>query len=176
MRYFFILTVVFSFSVLAEKDLKEIDLVKLHVSPNQDAKIFSFHGTPDVFTLKKVEIKKPKDRILKKLKFVTDDDKYAIKIFDKSGKNLITIGIGNPFYASYEHIGYEERTYMGGPVSSNNIDIAIPLEIEPSYLVISRRDVTGKFIDLQEILLPEWWSNVVESNPFKEYINHPMRY
>ena len=44
---------------------------------------------------------------------------------------------------------------MGGPVSSNNIDIAIPLEIEPSYLVISRRDVTGKFIDLQEILLPE---------------------
>ena len=113
MRCFFILTVVFSFSALAEKDLREIDLVKLHVSPNQDAKIFSFHGTPDVFTLKKIEIKKPKERILKKLKFVSDDDKYAIKIFDKSGKNLITIGIGNPFYASYEHIGYEDRAYMG---------------------------------------------------------------
>ena len=45
--------------------------------------------------------------------------------------------------------------YMGGPVSSNNIEIAIPLEIDPSYLIISRRDVTGKFIDLQEILLPQ---------------------
>ena len=55
MRYFFILTVVFSFSALAEKDLREVDLVKLHVSPNQDAKIFSFHGTPDVFTLKNLK-------------------------------------------------------------------------------------------------------------------------
>ena len=81
MRYFFILTVVFSFSALAEKDLREVDLVKLHVSPNQDAKIFSFHGTPDLFTLKKVEIQKPKERIIKKLKFVSDDDKYACLLY-----------------------------------------------------------------------------------------------
>jgi hypothetical protein len=40
-------------------------------------------------------------------------------------------------------------------VSSNNVEIAIPLDITPSYLVISRRDVTGKFNDFQEILLPE---------------------
>ena len=89
MRYFFILTFTFSFLAFAEKDLTEIDLIKLHVSPNQDAKIFSFHGTPNLFTLKKVEIQKPKERIIKKLKFVSDDDKYAIKLFDKSGKNLI---------------------------------------------------------------------------------------
>ena len=155
MRYFFILTFIFSFTILSEKDLTEIDLVKLHVSPNHDAKILSFHGTPDLFTLKKIEIQKPKERILKKLKFVSDDDKFAIKLFDKSGKDLITIGIGNPFYASYEHIGYEERKYMGGPISSNNVEIAIPLEIEPSYLIILRRDVTGKFVDLHEILLPQ---------------------
>ena len=155
MRYLFILTFVFSFTVMTEKDLKEIDLIKLHVSPNQDAKIFTFHGTPDLFTLKKIEIQKPKERILKKLKFVSDDDKYAIKLFDNSGRNLITIGIGNPFYASYEHIGYEEKAYMGGPVSSNKVSIVIPLEIDPSYLIISRRDVTGKLIDFQEILLPE---------------------
>ena len=155
MRYLFILTFVFSFTVMTEKDLKEIDLIKLHVSPNQDAKIFTFHGTPDLFTLKKIEIQKPKERILKKLKFVSDDDKYAIKLFDNSGRNLITIGIGNPFYASYEHIGYEEKAYMGGPVSSNKVSIAIPLEIDPSYLIITRRDVTGKLIDFQEILLPE---------------------
>ena len=65
---------------------------------------------------------------------------------------------------------------MGGPVTSNNVEIAIPLEIDPSYLIISRRDVTGKFIDLQEILLPQWWFNIVESNPVKEYIIQPMRY
>ena len=155
MRYFFILTFTFSILTFAEKDLTEIDLIKLHVSPNQDAKIFSFHGTPNLFTLKKVEIQKPKERIIKKLKFVSDDDKYAVKLFDNSGRHLITLGIGNPFYASYEHIGYEDRAYMGGPVSANNLSIAIPIELDPSYLIISRRDVTGKFIDFQEILLPQ---------------------
>ena len=44
---------------------------------------------------------------------------------------------------------------MGGPVSANNLSIAIPIELDPSYLIISRRDVTGKFIDFQEILLPQ---------------------
>jgi hypothetical protein len=29
---------------------------------------------------------------------------------------------------------------------------------------------------LQEILLPQWWFNIVESNPVKEYIIQPMRY
>ena len=155
MRYLFILAFVFSFTVMAEKDLKEIDLIKLHVSPNQDAKIFTFHVTPDLFTLKKIEVQKPKERNIKKLKFVSDDDKYAVKLFDNSGRHLITLGIGNPFYASYEHIGYEDRAYMGGPVSANNLSIAIPIELDPSYLIISRRDVTGKFIDFQEILLPQ---------------------
>ena len=42
MRYFFILTFTFSFLTFAEKDLTEIDLIKLHVSPNQEAKIFFF--------------------------------------------------------------------------------------------------------------------------------------
>ena len=105
--------------------------------------------------MKKIEVQKPKERILKKLKFVSDDDKYAVKLFDNSGRHLITLGIGNPFYASYEHIGYEDRAYMGGPVSANNLSIAIPIELDPSYLIISRRDVTGKFNDFQEILLPE---------------------
>ena len=54
MKYLFILAFVFSFTVMAEKDLKEIDLIKLHVSPNKDAKIFTFHGTPDLFTLEKI--------------------------------------------------------------------------------------------------------------------------
>ena len=153
MKYFLVFFV--SLATFAKTDITEIDLVKLHVSPNKDAKIISFYGTPDSFTLKNIQIKKPKGSLLKKLKFVSDDDMYVIKLFDKSGKNLLTIGIGNPFYASYEHIGYEDRTYMGGPVSSNNVEIAIPLEIDPSYLIISRRDVTGKFIDLQEILLPQ---------------------
>ena len=67
---------------------------------------------------------------------------------------MIAIGIGNPFFATYEHIGYEDRKYMGGPVTSADIEIAIPLEFKPAVFIISKRDNVGKFNDLQEILVP----------------------
>jgi hypothetical protein len=75
----------------------------------------------------------------------------TIKVFGKNGKFIYTLGIGNPFYANYQHIGYEDRLYMGGPVSSSKIEVAIPLHIEPSSFIISKRDITGKFKDIQEI-------------------------
>ena len=74
-------------------------------------------------------------------------------VVGKDGKFLYTLGIGNPFYANYQHIGYEDRPYMGGPVSSAKIEIAIPLHIEPTSFVISKRDMTGKYEDIQEILI-----------------------
>ena len=43
---------------------------------------------------------------------------------------------------------------MGGPVSSANIEIAIPLEFKPELFIISKRDNLGKFKDFQEIVLP----------------------
>ena len=42
---------------------------------------------------------------------------------------------------------------MGGPVSSAKIEIAIPLHIEPKSFVISKRDMTGNYEDIQEILI-----------------------
>ena len=104
--------------------------------------------------LEEIKIKKPKQRNLKKLRFINDDDEYAIKVLDKNGVELIAIGIGNPFFATYEHIGYEDRKYMGGPVSSADIEIAIPLEFKPAVFIISKRDSVGKFNNLQEILVP----------------------
>jgi hypothetical protein len=43
---------------------------------------------------------------------------------------------------------------MGGPVTSADIEIAIPLEFEPAVFIISKRDSVGNFTNLQEILLP----------------------
>ena len=82
---------------------------------------------------------------------MTDEDAYAIKVYGKDGKFIYTLGIGNPFYANYQHIGYEDREYMGGPVRSAKIEVAIPLHIEPSSFIIPKRDVNGKLKDIQEI-------------------------
>ena len=149
---FFVLVFFFQAELVFSSDkINPIELNKLHVNPNDDAYIHTFSGSPDNFILKETKLEKPKERILRKLKFISDEDKYAINVFGKEDNFLMTIGIGNPFYATYEHIGYEDRKYMGGPVTGATIEIAIPINIETSYFVISKRDLSGKFIDFQKI-------------------------
>ena len=133
-------------------DIKESkQLNKIHANPFNDSYIIVFSGSPESFSIDKISIDKPKERTLKKVKFLTNEDTYAVKVFGKDGKFLYTLGIGNPFYANYQHIGYEDRPYMGGPVSSAKIEISIPLHIEPTSFVISKRNMTGKYEDIQEI-------------------------
>ena len=138
----------------AEESKKVYQIQKLHVNANEDAYVASFKASANLFVLEEIKIKKPKQRHLKKLRFINDDDEYSIKVIDKNGVELIAIGIGNPFFATYEHIGYEDRKYMGGPVTSADIEIAIPLEFKPAVFIISKRDSVGKFNNLQEILVP----------------------
>jgi len=142
------------FSAAADDLIKENKIKKLHPSYQEDAYVVTFQASPNSFILKDIKIKKPKERTLKKLKFINDDDEFAIKVLDKNGIELIAIGIGNPFYATYEHIGYEDRLYMGGPVSSATIEIAIPLEFKPALFIVSKRDSIGNLNDFQEILIP----------------------
>ena len=148
-----LLSIVFTLTFFTHSyDIKETKkLNKIHANPFNDSYIVVFNGSPESFSIDKISIDKPKERTLKKVKFLTSEDTYAVKVFGKEGKFLYTLGIGNPFYANYQHIGYEDRPYMGGPVSSAKIEIAIPLHIEPTSFVISKRNITGKFKDIQEI-------------------------
>ncbi len=148
-----LLVTILSLSLLVHSnDLKDIKkLNKIHANPFKDSYIIVFDGSPESFSIDKISIDKPKERTLKKIKFLTDEDSYAIKVFGKDNKFLYTLGIGNPFYANYQHIGFEDRQYMGGSVSSAKIEIAIPLHIEPASFIISKRDMSGKFKDFQEI-------------------------
>ena len=150
--YFFTFLVLFSSTI----DSQEVDskkIFKLHVNSNEYGNIYIFDASDDNFILKNTFTGKPLKKTLRKLKFVEDDDIYAIKIFGKNEKYIYSIGIGNPFYANYTHIGFEDREYMGGPVKSANIEITLPLNIEPSFFVISKRDNTNKFNDIQKIEL-----------------------
>ena len=153
MRNKIIFTFIFTLSFLVQSsEMKDVrELKKIHSSPFSDSYIVTFDGSSKGFSLDKIKIDKPKERTLKKIRFLSDEDTYAIKVFGKDNKFLYTLGIGNPFYASYQHIGYEDRDYMGGPVTSAKIEIAIPLHIEPTSFIISKRDMSGKFKDIQEI-------------------------
>jgi hypothetical protein len=69
--------------IFSEGLIDPIALNKLHVNPNENAYIVMLKGTQNNFSLKNITIEKPKERTLKKLKFMSSKDKYIVKVFGK---------------------------------------------------------------------------------------------
>ena len=154
-RVLFILISLIAVDVSAipvDQVIENKSLYKLHVDPlAEKARIYKIVGDGNSFQLNQSYIGKPLKRDLKKTNLVTKRDRYILKFTDSDNNVLMRLGIGDPFTAYAQHIGYEDRLYMGGPVSSAKIEIAIPIHIEPTSFIISKRDMTGKFKDIQEI-------------------------
>jgi len=132
-------------------DSKEVMQKPYVDSLDQVANIFNLLITPTSLNIKNISISKPSSRTLIKLNLPKKSDQYVIRFLDKDLKENIILGLGNPFYASAQHIGYEDSKVSGGLISSADIEIAIPINIEARYIVISRKDSLGNFLDIQQV-------------------------
>ena len=132
-------------------DSKEVMRKPYVDSLDQVANIFNLLITPTSLNIKNISISKPSSRTLIKLNLPKKSDQYVIRFLDKDLKENIILGLGNPFYASAQHIGYEDSKVSGGLVSSADIEVAIPINIEARYIVISRKDSLGNFLDIQQV-------------------------
>ena len=150
---FLIMFSLLQISFLDAQDIANKKIYKPIIKENEIGKIYSFAGSPDKFVLKKVVKGFPKKRTLTKLRFADESDTYVVKVFGDDNKYLYSIGVGNPFYANATHIGYEDSKVMGGLVNSINLDITLPINIEPTKFVFSKRSKTGILNDIQEIEL-----------------------
>ena len=150
---FLIMFSLLQISFLDAQDIANKKIYKPIIKENEIGKIYSFAGSPDKFVLKKVVKGFPKKRTLTKLRFADENDTYVVKVFGDDNKYLYSIGVGNPFYANATHIGYEDSKVMGGLVNSINLDITLPINIEPTKFVFSKRSKTGILNDIQKIEL-----------------------
>ncbi len=150
---FLIMFSLLQISFLDAQDIANKKIYKPIIKENEIGKIYSFAGSPDKFVLKKVVKGFPKKRTLTKLRFADESDTYVVKVFGDDNKYLYSIGVGNPFYANATHIGYEDSKVMGGLVNSINLDITLPINIEPTKFVFSKRSKTGILNDIQKIEL-----------------------
>ena len=149
----FIMFSLLQISFLDAQDIANKKIYKPIIKENEIGKIYSFAGSPDKFVLKKVVKGFPKKRTLTKLRFADENDTYVIEVFGDDNKYLYSFGVGNPFYANATHIGYEDSKVMGGLVNSINLDITLPMNIEPTKFVFSKRNKTGILNDIQKIEL-----------------------
>ena len=137
------------------EDSKKPEIIsKLHLNKlSNNARIFELVGDGKSFSIKRTSINKPTKKILKYSNLVTKRDKYVLNFVDENNKSLIKIGIGDPFTAYAQHLGYEQSSVYSFQVGNQNIKTAIPIELNPAQMIVEKRSSLDTFTEISRITL-----------------------
>ena len=113
-----------------------------NISLDNEAMIYSVSASFDSMTLKSIKIEKPSKLSMSKYHTLSKKDKYALRALNKEGKEVLLVGLGDPFYFHVDHIGYEESEIFSGHIDQE-FEIAIPLTLQISHLVLLFQDEFG---------------------------------
>ena len=134
----------YSFIVTANEiaDIKTVDVFDKEFSIEKDAQIYTLVGNRDNIELKAKKIAKPSKRSLQLLKAVTPRDKFAIRVLDENEREIMLVGIGNPFYIHADHIGYEDSDVFGGYIETE-INLPVSLNKTASQIILLSQSEFG---------------------------------
>ena len=75
-------------------------------NPLENAKIYSITGNTNDMFLNDIRIDKPNPKTLQKYGLLSRRDRYALKVENDQGKQILLVGLGDPFTIHIDHIGY----------------------------------------------------------------------
>jgi len=135
--YILVVLIIGNLEAKLPPDLLSKDIAQSQINPpiEEIAQIYSISGTKDGIRITEKKIIKPGFNSLKNLKLLTPRDDYALKILDEDKKEIILLGIGNPFYIHAQHIDYEDSRFFGGYINAE-FEIALPLDMDVSHIVL----------------------------------------
>ena len=143
--------ILFTITLGAEENasLKQFDRLDQKVSIHKEAKIFSITGSVNNISLLGVKVAKPDAHSLKQYGLISRKDKYAIKVLNEKGNQIMFVGLGDPFTIHIDHIGYEDEIVFQGNVSQD-FEIALPVTSNAEYFVLLSQDEFG-FKEIKKI-------------------------
>jgi hypothetical protein len=142
--------ILFALTLGAEETAtKQFNRFDQKVSIDKDAKIFSITGNKNNISLLGVKVAKPNTHSLKQYGLISRKDKYAIKVLNAEGGQIMFVGLGDPFTIHIDHIGHENETVFQADIPQN-FDIAMPLTTNAAYFVLLSQDEFG-FKEIKKI-------------------------
>ena len=150
-KIYSIIFVLFAFSIVADEDgsFKQFDRLDQKVSIDKEARIFSITGSVNNISLLGVKVAKPSTHSLKQYGLISRKDKYAIKVLNDKGNQIMFVGLGDPFTMHIDHIGYEDETVFQADIPQN-FEIAIPVTSNAAFFVLLSQDEFG-FKEIKKI-------------------------
>ena len=150
-KVFSIAIIIFTLSLGAEENvsLKQFDRLDQKVSMDKEARIFSIIGSVNNISLLGVKVAKPSTQSLMRYGLISRKDKYAIKVLNDKGNQIMLVGLGDPFTMHIDHIGYEDETVFQADIPQN-FEIAIPVTSNAAFFVLLLQDEFG-FKEIKKI-------------------------
>ena len=150
-KVFSIAIIIFTLSLGAEENasLKKFDRLDQKVSMDKEARIFSIIGSVNNISLLGVKVAKPSTQSLMRYGLISRKDKYAIKVLNDKGNQIMLVGLGDPFTMHIDHIGYEDETVFQADIPQN-FEIALPLTSNAAFFVLLSQDEFG-FKEIKKI-------------------------
>jgi hypothetical protein len=150
-KVFSIAIIIFTLSLGAEKNasLKQFDRLDQKVSMDKEARIFSITGSVNNISLLGVKVAKPSTQSLMRYGLISRKDKYAIKVLNDKGNQIMLVGLGDPFTMHIDHIGYEDETVFQADIPQN-FEIALPVTSNAAFFVLLSQDEFG-FKEIKKI-------------------------
>jgi hypothetical protein len=145
--------VLFTLALGAEENIsfKQFERLDQKVNIDKEARIFSITGSANNISLSGVKVAKPSIQSLKKYGLISRKDKYAIKVLNGDGSQVMFVGLGDPFTIYVDHIGYEDEIVFHDNMSQN-FEIALPVTTNAAYFVLLSQDEFG-FKEIKKIKL-----------------------
>ena len=145
------LFILLTYSLHAQEggSFKKFDNMNQKVSPNNEARIFSIIGSVNNISLLGVKVAKPSTQSLMQYGLISRKDKYAIKVLNEQGNQIMLVGLGDPFTIHIDHIGHENETVFQADIAQN-FDIAMPVTTNAAYFVLLSQDEFG-FKEIKKI-------------------------
>ena len=150
-KVFSIAIIIFTLSLGAEENasLKQFDRLDQKVSMDKEARIFSITGSVNNISLLGVKVTKPSTQSLMQYGLISRKDKYAIKVLNDKGNQIMLVGLGDPFTMHIDHIGYEDETVFQADIPQN-FEIALPVTSNAAFFVLLSQDEFG-FKEIKKI-------------------------
>jgi len=119
---------------------------------NINQKILSLDVSKDRLDINSISISKPNPNIIKD-PILRKNDVYGLEFFDENNDLIYKLGIGDPFYTRLQHVDMEEKDHFSFEAPISNLNVVIPLNINPSYITLIKRDNQNIYSEVSRYVL-----------------------
>ena len=136
----------------SENPSKNQSVVNKTPSEERIEKIFNLTLSPSSISNVTLKNDYPLKRDIKR-PFINKSDIYALNFYNADNNLVYQIGIGDPFKAGVQHIGYENSKQFILNIGIKNFKVIVPQEVDVSSLKLVRRTYENEFIEISTLNL-----------------------